>query len=77
MPFSNVYKVCEKDPLVYVDRVAIIMAKSVKEAIDLFIKDVNDNIPLKREASIEVVCYVGHDVPSRVLSWHICGYGNH
>lgn len=77
MATSNVYKVFEKDPLVYVDRIAVIMAKSAQEAIDLFIKEVNDNLPMKRGAELEVICYIGHEVPSRVLSWHISGYGDH
>lgn len=77
MSTSNVYKVFEKDPLAHVDRIAVIMARSAQEAIDLFVKDVNDNLPLKRGAELEVLCYVGHEVPSRVLSWHICGYGDH
>jgi len=77
MDTSNIYKVYEKDPLPHVDRIAIVIAKSAQEAIDLFVKDVNDNLPLNRGAELTAVCYIGHEVPSRVLSWYICGYGDH
>jgi len=76
MVTSNVYKVHEKDPLDYIDRIAVIMAKSAQEAVDLFVKDINDNLPLTRGAELTVICYIEHEVPSRVLSWHICGYGS-
>lgn len=76
MPSSNVYRVSEKDPLAHVDRVGIIIASSAQEAIDLFVSKVNDGIALKRGAEVKVCVYTERQHKSRVLSWHIVGYGD-